>query len=112
MAILARSPKPAFSVKVQREDEGKFFKNRLKSSPRLNGQKHSAVRGIIPELVCSEGARTGGDFGAENGSKSARMAQLRQCKVTLNPHFLKKCKGGTKGNFSKIAPKEALVRNG
>ena len=25
------------------------------------------------------------------------------CKVTQNPHFLKKYKGGTKGNFSKIA---------
>ena len=24
-------------------------------------------------------------------------------KVTQNPHFLKKCKRGTKGNFSKIA---------
>ena len=31
------------------------------------------------------------------------------CKVTQNPHFLKKCKGGTKGNFSKIAQKVALV---
>ena len=30
-------------------------------------------------------------------------------KVTENPHFLKKCKGGTKGNFSKIAHKVALV---
>ena len=30
-------------------------------------------------------------------------------KVTQNPHFLKKCKGGTKGNFSKIAQKAALV---
>ena len=29
------------------------------------------------------------------------------CKVTQNPHFLKKCKGGTKGNFSKIAQKVA-----
>ena len=28
-------------------------------------------------------------------------------KVTLNPHFLKKCKGGTKENFSKIAQKVA-----
>ena len=26
-------------------------------------------------------------------------------KVTLNPHFLKKCKGGTKGNFSKNRPR-------
>ena len=31
------------------------------------------------------------------------------CKVTQNPQFLKKCKGGTKGNFSKIAQKIALV---
>ena len=30
-------------------------------------------------------------------------------KVTQNPHFLKKCKGGNKGNFSKIAQKVALV---
>ena len=30
-------------------------------------------------------------------------------KVTENPHFLKKCKGGTKGNFSKIAQKDALA---
>ena len=31
-------------------------------------------------------------------------------KVTQNPHFLKKCKGGTKENFSKIAQKEALAQ--
>ena len=30
-------------------------------------------------------------------------------KVTLNPHFLKKCKGATKKNVSKIAQKVALV---
>ena len=29
--------------------------------------------------------------------------------VIQNPHFLKNCKGGTKGNFSKIAKKVALV---
>ena len=29
--------------------------------------------------------------------------------VTKNPHFLKKCKGGTKGNFSKIAQQSTLV---
>ena len=31
------------------------------------------------------------------------------CKVTLNPHYLKKCKGGTKESFSKMAQKVALV---
>ena len=30
-------------------------------------------------------------------------------KATQNPHFPKKCKGGTKGKFSKIAQKVALV---
>ena len=30
------------------------------------------------------------------------------CKVTQNPHFLKNCKGGTKGNFSKSAQESAL----
>ena len=30
-------------------------------------------------------------------------------KVTQNPHFLKKCKGGTKGNFSKIVQKVNFV---
>ena len=32
-------PIPAFSEKVQRGDQGKFFKNRPKSSPRLKGPK-------------------------------------------------------------------------
>ena len=30
-------------------------------------------------------------------------------KVTQNPHFLKKCKGETKGNFSIIVQKDALA---
>ena len=30
-------------------------------------------------------------------------------KVTQDPHFVKKCKGGTKGNFSQIAQKVSLV---
>ena len=33
-------------------------------------------------------------------------------KVIQNPHFLKKCKRGTKENFSKIAQKVALALNG
>ena len=33
-------------------------------------------------------------------------------KVTQNPHFLKKCKGETNRNFSKIAQKEALASKG
>ena len=32
------------------------------------------------------------------------------CKVTQKPHFLIKCKRGTKGKFSKIAQKDALPK--
>ena len=37
--FLQGHPKPAFSGKVQRGDQGKFFKNRPKGSPRLKGPK-------------------------------------------------------------------------
>ena len=39
IAIFARSPKPAFSEKLQRGDQGKFFKNHAKRNPRLKGLK-------------------------------------------------------------------------
>ena len=37
--FLQGHPKPAFSKKVQRGDQEKFFKNRPNSSPRLKGLK-------------------------------------------------------------------------
>ena len=39
IAIFAKSPKPAFSEKVQRGHQGKFFKNRPKGCPRWKGPK-------------------------------------------------------------------------
>ena len=37
--FLQGHPKPSFSEKVQRGDQGKFFKNQSKSSHRLKGLK-------------------------------------------------------------------------
>ena len=37
--FLQGHPKPAFSEKVQKGDQGKFFKNRPKRCPRLKGPK-------------------------------------------------------------------------
>ena len=37
--FLQGHPKSAFSVKVQKGDQGKFFKKRSKSNPRLKGPK-------------------------------------------------------------------------
>ena len=39
MAIIARLPKTRIFWKVQREDQGNFFKNRPKTIPRLKGPK-------------------------------------------------------------------------
>ena len=40
-------PKPAFSEKVQRGDQGKFFKKRRKSSPPLKRPKNTGANYII-----------------------------------------------------------------
>ena len=62
-----------------------------------NAQKHSGGNGIIPELVWTV------------PEEPEWQSYFYFGKVTLNPHFLKKWKGGTKENFSKIAQKVAFV---
>ena len=50
------------------------------------------------------------DFGANSGSKSARMAKLQQfLQGHPNPAFSDKVQKGDQGNFSKIAQKRDLV---
>ena len=54
-------PKPAFFKKVQRGDQGKFFTNRPKSSPRLEGPKALWQKQHYPlfsmGLKCKDGTR-------------------------------------------------------
>ena len=83
-------PKPAFSVKAQTGDQGKFLKNRPKSSPRLKGPKALWRKYHYP-LICTQS-----------------YGNFRE--IIQNPHFLKKCKGGIKGTFSKIAKEDALAK--
>ena len=73
-----RHPRPAFSEKVLRVDQGKFFKNNQKVALVWKAQKHSGADNIILYLVCTSSAKTAKDFGAKSGSKSARMAKLWQ----------------------------------
>ena len=178
--FLQSHPKSAFSEKVQRVDQGKFFKNRPKSSPRSKGPKalrwkwHYPLMSML--LKCNDWRRfwrkkrlkeypncqvmaifawstktrifwnslKGGpreifqkspkklpsferhkSTPAETALSSIQYAIKVQrlgkilaqkaaqrvpelpsygifCKITQNQHFLKKCKGGTKENFSKI----------
>ena len=112
--FLQGHPKPAFSKKVQRGDQEKFFKNRPKSSPRLKGLKALWRKWHYPpismHLKCKDWRRFW---------RKKRLQRVPEwpsycnfCKVTQNPHFLKKCKVGTKENFLNIAQKVALASKG
>ena len=104
-------PKPTFSEKLQRGHQGKFFKNRLKSSPRLKRPKALYHKWHYPlnsmYLKDKHWRRFWGKKAALNVPEWPSYGNLS--KVTQNPHFLKKYKGGTKGNFSKIAKQVALA---
>ena len=108
--ILRSHSKPAFSEKVQREDQGNFFKNRQKRSPRLQGLKAIWRKWhylpISMHLKCKDWKR----FWCKKRLQTVPEWPYNNFrKVTQNPHFLKNCKGGTKGNFSKIPQKVAFA---
>ena len=111
MAICQRSPKTRIFLKVERGDQEKLFKNRQKCSPRLKGQTALWRKWHYPlnsmHLKCKDWRRFWGK------KADPKVREWPSCgnfgKVTQNPHFLKKYKGGTKRNFSKIAQKVHLV---
>ena len=99
--FLQGHPKPAFSVKVQRGDQAKFFKNRPKKNPRLKGPKAQWRKWHYPLIIMHLRAKTGDDFGENSGFESARMAKLWQFSQDHpKPAFSEKVQIG---NFSKIA---------
>ena len=104
-------PKPVFSEKVQTEDQGKF----LKKSPKKKPLSEKPTNTLAPKALFSS------YYVLLEESLEKILAQKAApkvpewpgdgnvCKVTQKRHFLIKCKGGTKRNFSKIAQKVALV---
>ena len=99
--FLQGHPKPAFSEKVQRGDQGKFFKNRQKSSPCLKGPKalwrKLNYTLIKMHLKCKDWRRFWGKKAAPKVPEWPSYGNFG--KVAQNPHFLKKCKGGLKEIF-------------
>ena len=107
--FLQGNPKAAFSEKMQTGDQGKFFKNRQKSSPRLKGLKAIWRKWhylpISMHLKCKDWKRFWRKKWLQRVPEWPSYNNFRN--VTQNPHFLKKCKGETKGNFSKNRPKSS-----
>ena len=100
-------PKPALCKKVQRGDQKKFFKNRLESCPRLKGptalQRKRHYTLISIQLQGKDWRRFWGKKVAPKVPEWPSYGTF--CKVTQNPHFLKKSKGGPREIFQK-SPKQ------
>ena len=108
MAIFARSPKTRFSEKVQRGDQGKFFKNRKKKSPRFKGLRllwrkwHYPLINIL--LKCKNWRR----FRRKQRLQKCPLAKLRQCSPgNPKPAFSKKVQRGDQEKFFKNRPKSS-----
>ena len=96
-------PNLAFSENVQRGDQGKFFKNSPKGSPRLKGPKpfwrkwHYPLISML--LKCKDRTRFWCKKAAPKLPEWPSYGNF--CKVIQNSHFLKKCKGGPREIFQK-----------
>ena len=111
LQFLQGYPKPAFSEKVQRGDQQKFFKNRQKSSPHLKAATALWPKWHYPLICMQVKVQTLEKILAQKAApKDPEWPRYGNfCKVTQNPHFLKNCKRGSEGNFLKIAQKVALA---
>ena len=96
-------PKPAFCKKVQRGDQRKFFKNRKESFTRLKGptalQRKRHYTLISMQLQGKDWKRFWGKKAAPKVPEWPSYGTF--CKVTQNPYFIKKAKGGPWEIFQK-----------
>ena len=98
---------------MQRGDQKKFFKNRSKSKPRLKGRKALLRKWYYRLIIMHLREKTGDDFGANSGFKSARMAKLWQfSQGHPKPAFSEKVQGEDEGKFFKNRLKSSLRLNG
>ena len=101
-------PKLAFFENVPKGEQGKFFKNRPKSSPRLKGPKALWRKWPYPVISMHFNAKTGKDLGAYSGSKSAQMAKLWQfSQGHPRPAFSEKVHSEEEGKFFQNPPKSS-----
>ena len=101
-------PKPAFSEKVQRGHQGKFFKNRPKSSLCLKGPKALWRKWHYP--------RTSMHLKCKDRRRYQRRKRLQKCpndrgmaifaRSPLTSIFLKSAKGGRRKIFQKSPEKK------
>ena len=105
---------PHFLKKQQRRDQGKFFKNRPKSSPRLRSSKKTLRQMALSSNKYTLIAPKLEKILAQNGPP--KMPEWKSYgkfrKVTLNPHFSEKVERGDQGKFLKNRPKSSPCLKG
>ena len=111
MAIFARSPKIRIFRKSANGGPREIFQKSPKKMPSLKRPKSTlAQMALSSNQYALKVQRLDKILAHKAAPKVPEWPSYNNfCKVTQNPHFLKKCKGGTKGNFSKIAQKVALA---
>ena len=112
IAIFARSPKSRIFWKSAKGGPREIFKKSPKKKPSFERTKSTlAQMALSSNSLVLKAQRLEKILGQKSGSKSTRMAKLWQfSQGHPNPAFFKKCERGTKGTFSKIVQKVALVR--
>ena len=105
--FLKHHPKPAFSDKVQRGDQGKFFKDRPKSSPRLKGPNALAQMPLSSNYYALKVQALEKILKSKNGSKNCLIPRLFQfLQGHPKPAFSKKVEKVDQGKFFKKSPKD------
>ena len=101
-------PKPAFSEKVQKGDQGKFFKHRPKSCPRLKGPKAVWRKWHYPLISMHQKCKDWKRFWRKQRHKKLPNGQLMQF---LQGHpksaFSEIVQTGDQGKFFKNRPKRS-----
>ena len=104
--FLKVTQQPHFLKKCKRGLREIFLKIAQKDGLPGKAKTYTGTNGIILYLVCAERAKTGQNFGAKNGSKSAPMAKLWQFwQGHPKPAFSEKVQKGDQGKFLKNRPK-------
>ena len=99
---------PHFLKKCKGGTKGNFSKIAQKVALVWKAQKHSGANNSILYLVCTSSAKTGEDFGAKSGCKSARIAKLWQfLQGHPKPAFSEKVQREDQGKFFKNRPKSS-----
>ena len=110
MVIFGRSPKTCIFKKSPRGRPREVFQKSPKKQPSFERRKSTLAQKTSSFIQYALEVQRLQKILAQKADPKVPewLSYGNSRKVTQNPHFLKKCKGGTKGNFSKITQKVAL----